>query len=62
MPICPYCGEDVSVFYANLRKDLVWQNGHWIVESLDDYNVIACSACYEELGPKDLETLNISKI
>ena len=61
MPMCPYCSEDISVLYASLRKDLIWQNEQWIVESLDDDTVVACSACYEEFGPKDLEKLYVPK-
>jgi hypothetical protein len=60
MPICPYCGEEINALYSSLRRNLIWHDEKWLVEILDDESVIACSACYEELGPKDLDKLGIT--
>ena len=59
MPVCPYCSQEITTLYSSLRRNLVWHDGKWIVD-ISDYDVaIACSACYEELGPKDLDKLGI---
>ncbi|MFC2001171.1 hypothetical protein ACFLUZ_01555 [Chloroflexota bacterium] len=37
----------------------MWYDGKWVVDISDDEAVVACSACYEELGPKDLDKLGV---
>ena len=59
MPICPYCSQEITTLYSSPRRDLVWHNGKWVIDISDYEAVIACSACYEELGPKDLDKLGV---
>jgi len=59
MPVCPYCSEEITTLYSSPRRNLVWQDGKWVVD-ISDYEVaIVCSACYEELGPEDLNKLGV---
>jgi len=59
MPACPYCNQEITILYSSAQTDLVWHDGKWIVDISGDEVVIACSACYEELGPKDLDKLSV---
>ena len=59
MPVCPYCSQDIATLYCSIRRYLVRNDKNWDVDILDDETVIACSTCYEELGPKDLDELGV---
>jgi hypothetical protein len=60
MPVCPYCGSKITKLYSNRSRDLKWQGRKWIRGISLDGAIIACSVCYEELGPKDLDKLNVA--
>jgi len=60
MPVCPYCRQEVTTLYSSPRIDLVWYDGKWVIDLSNGDFTIGCSACYEELGPKDLDTLSVS--
>ena len=59
MIICPYCSQEITTLYSSLRSNLIWHDGKWVVDKSDDEVDIVCSACYEELGPKDLDKLGV---
>ena len=59
MPVCPYCSQNITTLYSSLRRYFVWYDGKWVVDISDDEAVVACSVCYEELGPKDLDKLGV---
>jgi hypothetical protein len=59
MPTCPYCGEDVTKLYSSPTIALVWQESAWTADEADKVSVIACSTCYEEMGPSDLDKLGV---
>ena len=59
MPVCPYCSQDITTLYCSIRRILVRNDKKWDVDISDDETVIACSACREELGPKDLDELSV---
>jgi hypothetical protein len=59
MPICPYCKQEVIRLYSNLRITLFWRDNICVVDNQDGENVTACSEYYEELGPRDLDKLNV---
>jgi len=59
MPVCPYCSQEIDILYSSVRRSLVWYDGRWVADIADDEVVIACSACYEELGPKDIDKLDV---
>jgi len=59
MPVCPYCSQEITTLYSSLNRNLVWHDGKWAVDMSDGEVVIACSACYEEFGPKDLDKLGV---
>lgn len=58
MPVCPYCKKEITALYSSMKRELIW-DGKWTLDSSGDEVVIACSTCYEELGPKDLDTLSV---
>ncbi len=62
MPECPYCGQEITTLYSSQRRDLVWYDGKWVIDISDNEAATACSACYEELGPRDLDKLNVPNI
>lgn len=59
MPVCPYCSQEITKLYSSPRRNLVWNNGKWVIDESDYDVAIVCSACYEELGPKDLDGLHV---
>lgn len=59
MPVCPYCSQEITMLYSSTSKNIVWRDGKWVTDTSDYEVVIGCSACYEELGPKDLDKLNV---
>jgi len=59
MPVCPYCNQEITTLYCSLSRNLIWDGGKWVVDMSDYGVVIACSACYEEFGPKDLNKLSV---
>ncbi|MCK4784734.1 MAG: hypothetical protein KAV87_13360 [Desulfobacteraceae bacterium] len=59
MPVCPYCSHDITTLFSNSRRNLVWYDEKWLVDVSDGEVTIVCSACYEELGPKDLDKLGV---
>ena len=59
MPVCPYCSQEITTLYSSLSRNIVWHDGKWVADTSDDEVVIACSVCYEEFGPKDLDRLNM---
>lgn len=59
MPICPYCTQQITMLHSNLRRDLVWHDGRWVVDISYKEDITVCSSCYEELGPRDLEKLGV---
>jgi hypothetical protein len=59
MPICPYCKQEIITLYSSQKRELVWQDGKWVVDMSGDEVSIACSACYEELGLRDLDKLSV---
>ncbi len=59
MPICPYCSHEITTIYSSLRRTLVSHDGKWVVDISDNEAAIACSGCYEELGPRDLDKLGV---
>jgi hypothetical protein len=60
MPVCPYCGSKITQLYSSRSRDLKWQGRKWIMGISLDETTIACSVCYEEFGPKDLDKLNVA--
>ena len=60
MPICPYCSHEIMTLYTSMTRNLIWYDKKWVVDISDDEIAIACSTCYEELGPKDLDKLRVS--
>ena len=61
MPVCPYCRQEITMLFYSPRKNLLWEAGEWAIDQLDYDEAVVCSACYEELGPKDLEKLGVPK-
>ncbi|HEY50925.1 MAG TPA: hypothetical protein G4O20_03875 [Dehalococcoidia bacterium] len=61
MPVCPYCGQEITMLFYSPRRNLLWDDGKWAIDQLDYDEVIVCPACYEELGPKELERLGVPK-
>ena len=59
MPVCPYCSQDITILYSSLRRDLIWHDAKWTVDTYYGEAATACSACYEELGPRDLDKLDV---
>jgi len=59
MPTCPYCGEEITLLYSCPRRDLIFYDGRWVAEASNSETNTACSVCYEELGPKDLDKLEV---
>lgn len=59
MSVCPYCNKEITTLYSSIKRDLVWYDGKWIADISGAEVVIACSACYEELGPRDLDKLDV---
>jgi len=59
MPVCPYCDKEIDILYSSASRNLLWHDGKWTVDTSDGEVVIACSTCYEELGPKDLDKLSV---
>ena len=59
MPVCPYCSQEITTLYSSLSRNIVWHDGKWVMDTSDDEVVIACSVCYEELGPGDLDKLSV---
>ena len=59
MQACPYCSQTITTLYSSSRRNLLWHNGKWVID-VSDYEVaIVCSACYEELGTKDLDNVGV---
>lgn len=59
MPVCPYCNLELTTLYSSTKREFVWHEGKWIVDISADEVIIACSVCYEELGPKDMDKLSV---
>jgi len=59
MTVCPSCSQEINTLYSSPRRTLLWHDGKWVVDASDYEVVIVCSACYEELGPKDLDKLTV---
>jgi len=59
MPVCPYCSQEITTLYSSLSTNLLWHDEKWVVDVSDNEATIACSACYEELGPKDMDMLGV---
>ena len=62
MPVCPYCNQEITTLYCTLSRNLIWDGGKWVIDMSDNEAVTSCSACYEELGPKDLDKLDVTNI
>lgn len=60
MPVCPYCSQEITTLYSSSRRNLVWHEEKWVVDISDCEVTFVCSACYEELGPKDLNKLGVA--
>ena len=57
MPTCPYCRQETNMLFYSPRNNLIFDSGNWYIDPSDYESVIVCPACYEELGPKDLDNL-----
>lgn len=62
MPVCPYCGKEIITLYSTQRRNLVWHDGKWLADISDNEAAVTCSACYEEIGPRDLDKLGVPNV
>lgn len=60
MPECPNCQKDIDTIYTNRAVQLIYENGGWTEETVDEgYHIFLCPQCLVELSPAELDKLGV---
>ncbi len=59
-PRCPLCEAQMDAGIGTSQKNIIdWQDGRWVKDVEDMYDIYQCLNCYEELSVDDLDKLGV---